>query len=240
MAPEQVEGKPPTTSFDIYALGVVIFEMLTARKPFSGPTALSTALERLQSVAPNPSDVLPSLPPKWDAIVAECMARDPRRRFASVDAIAASLAMRSARVRAPRWRTLAWAALGMAAAVPVLAVMLSSKPSASASSMPSTVSGAETPLPLPSARKMADPPPHTEMPKDEAPSITAVPSAAVPPPRVDPSPPVPRSGKPPKRPAPLNPSVAPPPHETPRDELAAPPSRPRHADDVINPYPSTP
>jgi alpha-tubulin suppressor-like RCC1 family protein/tRNA A-37 threonylcarbamoyl transferase component Bud32 len=89
MAPEQIEGKPPTPSFDLYALGVVIFEMLTGRKPFSGPTPLATAIERFRKSPPRPSDVVPGLAPIWDKIVAGCLAPDPAQRFSRADQILA-------------------------------------------------------------------------------------------------------------------------------------------------------
>jgi alpha-tubulin suppressor-like RCC1 family protein len=87
MAPEQLEGKPPTPAFDIYALGVVIFEMLTGRKPFAGATALATAVERFRKAAPRPSELVPGLDSRWDAIVARCLAQDPARRFQRAEEI---------------------------------------------------------------------------------------------------------------------------------------------------------
>jgi endo-1,4-beta-D-glucanase Y/tRNA A-37 threonylcarbamoyl transferase component Bud32 len=91
MAPEQLEGKPPARSFDVYAVGVVLFEMLTAQTPFSGQTVFSRAMDRLRRDAPKPSQLRPDLPPIWDEIVMGCLARDPARRFARVEDIAARL-----------------------------------------------------------------------------------------------------------------------------------------------------
>jgi tRNA A-37 threonylcarbamoyl transferase component Bud32 len=91
MAPEQVEGKPATAAFDIYALGVVLYEMLTGRKPFTGASPYLAALSRLRERAPAPSQLVPGLPQAWDAVVGRCLERQPERRFARVEEIASTL-----------------------------------------------------------------------------------------------------------------------------------------------------
>ncbi len=91
MAPEQVQGVPANPRFDVYALGVVIFEMLTGRKPFIGDTIEDARARLAGQAAPRPSEVLPELGPTWDDIAAGCLAYQPERRFAGVDEIAAKL-----------------------------------------------------------------------------------------------------------------------------------------------------
>jgi tRNA A-37 threonylcarbamoyl transferase component Bud32 len=81
MAPEQVGGQTVTRAVDIYALGLVIFEMLTGRRPFASTNALATAVERLTSPPPRPSELVPELGRAWDDLVARCLAPDPARRF---------------------------------------------------------------------------------------------------------------------------------------------------------------
>jgi serine/threonine protein kinase/endo-1,4-beta-D-glucanase Y len=118
MAPEQIEGAPATRSFDVYALGVVLFEMLTGRRPFSGETPLARTMERLHKSPPKPSSICPDLPPFWDEIVTRCLARDPERRFGSVDDIATRLQQGLARPGSGRRQTKRIAAaLAVAAAV---------------------------------------------------------------------------------------------------------------------------
>jgi tRNA A-37 threonylcarbamoyl transferase component Bud32/tetratricopeptide (TPR) repeat protein len=85
MAPEQVEARPATASSDIYALGVVLFELLTGTLPFIEDNPLATATARLKREPPVPSSLRGDVPARWDAIVATCMARDPANRFATVD-----------------------------------------------------------------------------------------------------------------------------------------------------------
>jgi serine/threonine protein kinase len=85
MAPEQVEARQATRASDIYALGIVLFELLTGRLPFDENTAMATATARLTKDPPRPSALRPAIPARWDAIVLRCLERDPMARFASVD-----------------------------------------------------------------------------------------------------------------------------------------------------------
>ena len=88
MAPEQLNGGEITPATDIYALGIVIFEMVTGKLPFSGESALSTALKRLTSPAPSPRAIVPGLEPRWEATVLRCLERLPTDRFTSVEEVA--------------------------------------------------------------------------------------------------------------------------------------------------------
>jgi serine/threonine protein kinase len=89
MSPEQIEGKPPTRRFDVYALGVVIFEMLTGYKPFRAGSPVASAVERLRRPAPSPSQFLPGLDRAWDELCGRCLATDPAHRFVRVEDIVA-------------------------------------------------------------------------------------------------------------------------------------------------------
>jgi hypothetical protein len=82
IAPEQLEGKPYSTASDVYALGIVWFEMLTGELPFeSSSSPAVAALERLQKAAPAPSSKNPLVPADLDAIVGGCLRRSPKDRF---------------------------------------------------------------------------------------------------------------------------------------------------------------
>lgn len=82
MAPEQVEGRRHIgREADIYAFGVVLFEMLTGQLPFGGDSPWTIATRRLTERPPVPSRLAPGLPPALDAFVLRCMSRLPADRF---------------------------------------------------------------------------------------------------------------------------------------------------------------
>jgi len=83
MAPEQVEGRKLTSAADIYALGVVMFEMVTGRLPFLGDSPLSTAVMRIREDAPSPKSITTDLDPRWERTILACLARKPEDRPAS-------------------------------------------------------------------------------------------------------------------------------------------------------------
>jgi len=101
MAPEQIDGGAITPATDIYALGIVIYEMLTGLLPFSADTPLATAMKRLSHVAPSPRLHIPDLDPRWEAVVARCLERSPDQRFASTDDVARALRGESVATTAP-------------------------------------------------------------------------------------------------------------------------------------------
>jgi tetratricopeptide (TPR) repeat protein len=113
MAPEQVEARPATQASDTYALGVVLFELLTGKLPFVEDNAMATATARLTRDPPKPSSVRPGVPARWDAIVRRCMARDPAARFASVDDVLGYRRPSRRWMLAAGGGTLAAAALGL-------------------------------------------------------------------------------------------------------------------------------
>lgn len=127
MAPEQVEGKEATRASDLYALGVVLFEMVTGAFPFVGDTAAATARKRLEQPPPSPRGLARDLPPPWDAAILRCLERDPARRFASAsDVVEALRGDGAGRARRTRF---ALAAVALVAAVAAAALLRGRGPS---------------------------------------------------------------------------------------------------------------
>jgi serine/threonine-protein kinase len=83
MAPEQVRGERPDERADIYALGVLLFQLLTGQYPFDGPDARHVALMHLQVAPPRPCSLAP-IPHAVEAVILRCLEKSPERRFASV------------------------------------------------------------------------------------------------------------------------------------------------------------
>ncbi|MCU0703911.1 MAG: protein kinase [Fimbriiglobus sp.] len=91
MAPEQVDGLPATPAFDIYSLGVMLYELLTGSQPFKGLTITETMmLVKYQEAVP-PSRLRPSLPRDLETITLKCMAKNPAARYATAGELADDL-----------------------------------------------------------------------------------------------------------------------------------------------------
>ena len=91
LAPEQAQGLGATPRSDVYALGVVTYEMLTGRLPFSGDTPLAVAMQHVQSPPPPPRQFNPAIPPQLEAIILGAMSKDPNQRPQSARAFAEQL-----------------------------------------------------------------------------------------------------------------------------------------------------
>ncbi|GHH96513.1 Stk1 family PASTA domain-containing Ser/Thr kinase [Neobacillus kokaensis] len=85
LSPEQARGGMANRKSDIYSLGIVMFELLTGRLPFSGESAVSIALKHLQSETPSVRRWNPKIPQSVENIVLKATAKDPFHRYNSVD-----------------------------------------------------------------------------------------------------------------------------------------------------------
>ncbi len=123
MAPEQLRGAEVTPAADIYALGVVLYEMVTGSRPFASEHPMLEANRRLTENPPSPRRVNPGLPPAWERVILRCLERDPQHRFRSAADVASSLQGKRVRLRT-RSRRLAAAIIAAACLLIAAAAML--------------------------------------------------------------------------------------------------------------------
>ena len=126
MAPEQAEGRMLDQRTDIYAFGLILYEMVTAEAAFQGDTAMTVALKQIREHPTLPTTLTPSVPKRVEAVIMRCLEKDPAARFQSVDDVMRALdgevitpVPRTFSVRAPRklpWKLAAAAAVLVAIA----------------------------------------------------------------------------------------------------------------------------
>ncbi len=90
-SPEQAQGRATSAATDIYGLGLVMFEALTARRPWSGATTAELAAVRVGAPAPSPRVLRPNTPLALDAVVVRALDPDPAARYENGGALAAAL-----------------------------------------------------------------------------------------------------------------------------------------------------
>ncbi|HOC41611.1 MAG TPA: protein kinase [Thermoanaerobaculales bacterium] len=136
MSPEQASGGPVDARSDVFAFGVLLYEMLTGRQPFRRATTVETLAAIRDDEPPPPSRLVPSLPPEIDRAVLRCLRKEPAKRWQSLSDLAAVLedlkddsesgrrviveAAGSRRARSRWWLPAAIVAAGIAAVAGVL------------------------------------------------------------------------------------------------------------------------
>jgi eukaryotic-like serine/threonine-protein kinase len=90
-APEQASGAPVGPSTDVYALGVILYEMLAGRRPFEGKGLVQVAMQQLHQPPPPLVEYNPTVTPELGALVAQALAKDPAQRFADGAVFATAL-----------------------------------------------------------------------------------------------------------------------------------------------------
>lgn len=109
LSPEQVSTGDAGPRSDVYAVGVLTYELLTGATPFTGDSALSIAYQRMDNDVPPPSAAIAGVPPRFDELVSRATRRDPADRYAdaqvmgdALDAAVDELGLPPFRVPAPR------------------------------------------------------------------------------------------------------------------------------------------
>jgi serine/threonine protein kinase len=91
MAPEQARGQAVGPMTDLYSLGVVAFEMVTGRLPFTGDSPVELLMQHVERKPPRPSEVVPELPPALDTFILQMLTKDPEVRPGSAELLRRSL-----------------------------------------------------------------------------------------------------------------------------------------------------
>jgi len=92
-APEQALGEIVSPAADVYALGIVMYEMLTGRTPFDGDTPVAVAMQHIQVQPTPPSQFNPNIPAALEEIMLRCLEKAPERRFRDGSQLARALGM---------------------------------------------------------------------------------------------------------------------------------------------------
>ncbi len=90
-APEQAQGEIVNPAADVYALGIVMYEMLTGRTPFDGDTPVAVAMQHIQDLPTPPSQLNPNIPPALEEIIMRCLEKVPEMRFRDGGTLARAL-----------------------------------------------------------------------------------------------------------------------------------------------------
>ncbi|MEA2391095.1 MAG: eukaryotic-like serine/threonine-protein kinase [Solirubrobacteraceae bacterium] len=142
LSPEQAQGHAVGATSDLYAIGVILWELLTGRVPFEGDSAVTVALKHVTEAPPAPSTLNPGVPPELDAVVMWALQKDPARRPQDADAFIAALQDARERIVAGR------SGQQTAAFAPAVVVPPPIEPATALAAAPLAMAGEAVPPPL--------------------------------------------------------------------------------------------
>jgi serine/threonine protein kinase len=91
MSPEQFEGRRIDRRSDIYSLGIVLFELITGKLPFSADSAVALAMKHQNEPPPEPRHIKPSTPAWLERVIMRCLEKDPQKRYLTAEELAQDL-----------------------------------------------------------------------------------------------------------------------------------------------------
>ena len=91
MAPEQGMGKEIDGRADVYALGIILYELITGRKPFTADTPMAVVFKHMTDPLPRPGEIIPGLPEAVEKTIFKALAKDPADRYQDMSGFAAAL-----------------------------------------------------------------------------------------------------------------------------------------------------
>src|SRR6186997_2715490 len=91
LSPEQARGAPVTASSDLYSVGIVLYEMLTGKVPFTGDSAIEIAMKHLNEAPKPPSKIRPEIPEELDQVVLRALSKNPEDRYQTAEEFAEDL-----------------------------------------------------------------------------------------------------------------------------------------------------